>query len=209
MFTSEVETIFVWYKIWKNSFRRIFFKVPWRSITTICQFLHITWTSTQLGASLDGIVQCESCGLGCVEISVKILVKMVECIRVCLEKKYMFSVSYHSDQNQLCYYQMQLQMFVTKIKYCDFVIWSKDYLFIDWVGFDEDFFNEIKKKSLDFPKFTKLELFSRFFSSKCGVEKFETRCIYKASDYGRPMFNCDNDDCEVVIFLFPHNFLGL
>lgn len=98
---------------------------------------------------------------------------------------------------------MQLQMFVTKAKYCDFVIWSKDCLFIERVGFNEQFFNECLKKSLDFHKYViKPELLSRFFTTKCGVEKVETWCICKTPDDGRPMLQCDNDDCEIGWFHF-------
>ncbi|KAJ8976855.1 hypothetical protein NQ317_012979 [Molorchus minor] len=90
------------------------------------------------------------------------------------------------DKNHSYYYQMQLQMFVTNAKYCDF-----------------EFFNECLEKSLDFHKYViKPELLSKFFTTKCGAEKIETWCICKKPDDVRPMLRCDNEDCKIGWFHF-------
>lgn len=161
----------------------------------------------QLGASPDGIVQCECCGLGCVEVKCPYLLKELSLSD--FSKKKNTCLVYHNDdefsldQNHLYYYQIQLQMFVTKTKFCDFVIWSKNCLFIDRVSFNEEFFNECLKKSLDFHKYViKPELLSRLFTTKSGMEKVEMWCICKTPDDGRPMLKCDNDDCEIGWFHF-------
>ncbi|KAG5865961.1 hypothetical protein JTB14_012190 [Gonioctena quinquepunctata] len=108
----------------------------------------------QLGASPDGIVQCECCGLGCVEVKCPYLLKKLSISE--FGKKKNTCLVYHNDdefcldKNNLYYYQMQ---FVTKTKYCDFVIWSKDCMFIDRVGLNNEFFNNSEKSS-DFHKYS-------------------------------------------------------
>ncbi|KAJ8963022.1 hypothetical protein NQ317_006157, partial [Molorchus minor] len=98
---------------------------------------------------------------------------------------------------------VQLQMFATKLKYCDFVIWSENVLFIERIDYDEDFLNMNIEKAFQFYKYVvKPELLSRFFTNKLGLGRVQTWCVCKKPDDSRPMLQCDNDECDIGWYHF-------
>ena len=46
---------------------------------------------------------------------------------------------YSLDRNHEYFYKIQLQMFVLKRKYCDFVVWSSNILFVERICIDRNF----------------------------------------------------------------------
>ena len=46
---------------------------------------------------------------------------------------------YSLDRNHKYFYQIQLQMFALKRKYCDFVVWSSNILFVERICIDRNF----------------------------------------------------------------------
>lgn len=99
-------------------------------------------------------------------------------------------------------------MFVTDRKYCDFVIWSKELLYIERVFYNNEFCKENMVKALNFHKYVvKPELLSKYFTEKGGIDKLTLWCVCQPDD-GRPMIRCDN--CKIcsdfimiaLIFLF-------
>ena len=89
-----------------------------------------------MGASPDAFVDCECCGQGLVEI---------KCPLCCQEASFestadrlrSFCLKKHPDgtfsldTNHAYYYQCQLQLYVTKRYYCDFIVWSNSELFVE------------------------------------------------------------------------------
>lgn len=66
--------------------------------------------------------------------------------------------SYSLDKNDVYFYQVQLQMYTTDTKKCDFVIWSKyNELYVETIHIDMEFL----QKNLDAVKlnFTKMLLY--------------------------------------------------
>ena len=53
-------------------------------------------------------------------------------------------------RNHMYYYQIQMQLGVTGLKWCDFVVWSSMDYFVERVHFDPDFWTSVKSKLLTF-----------------------------------------------------------
>ena len=101
-----------------------------------------------LGASPDGIVECECCGVGVLEI------KCPYCVRDCTEEteflekvNYLKSVTnekenYGLDKDHSFFYQIQCQLFVADKEYCDFMVWNKAVHFIQRFYQDDAFWQK-------------------------------------------------------------------
>ena len=105
-----------------------------------------------LGASPDGNVECFCCGPGVVE---------VKCPFSCRDKSLLeatgdraFCLETAPDGNYILksmhsyHYQVQLQMKLCHVLYCDLVIWRRDELIILRIHLDKDFITETIKKPL-------------------------------------------------------------
>ncbi|KAI4468024.1 exonuclease phage-type/recb c-terminal domain-containing protein [Holotrichia oblita] len=159
-------------------------------------------TYMQYGASPDSMVTCECCGTGCVEVKCPYLLKHMTIEEFanlkssCLEK---------SESGELCmkkdvsyYYQVQMQMAITGVGFCDFAIWGPNELYLERVLFDEDFWASESSKAIEFhSKVIMPELLGRFFTRTAEEAVLETWCLCEGIDDGRPMICCDNDDCLV------------
>ena len=80
-----------------------------------------------LGASLDGIVSCSCCGVGCLEIKCPYCdrEKRIDSIvqkSSCVEK---VNGNYILKENHQYFYQIQAQLLVTNCEYCDLFLWTK------------------------------------------------------------------------------------
>ena len=82
-----------------------------------------------LGASLDALIQCDCCGQGVVEIKCPQCANQMSFVEAadrvgtfCLSELSEGKLKLKCDHSY--YYQCQLQMFVTKRNFCDFVVWS-------------------------------------------------------------------------------------
>lgn len=133
----------------------------------------ISQKQPEFGASPDMVIDCDCCGTGSVEVKCPYLLqditleKFVHLKSSCLIKS---GDDYALDRNHSYYYQVQLQMYVLDVKYCDFVIWSKDISFIERIAFDSQFCKENIIKCLDFFNYViKPELLARYFTNKPGT----------------------------------------
>lgn len=94
-------------------------------------------------------------------------------------------------------------MFVTKLGYCDFVVQSKNYVYIERVTYDNTFCEEGIKAAKNFHNCViKPEPLARYFTRKGGSEEVETWCICRKPDDGRPMLQCENLDCVIKWYHF-------
>ena len=99
-----------------------------------------------IGASPDGLVECSCCGKGLVEI------KCPHCVKDSFpdedtSNSRSFCLSKQSDgewmlkKDHQYFYQIQTQMHVCRLNYCDFVVWSEtDGILVERVIKDECFF---------------------------------------------------------------------
>ena len=120
-----------------------------------------------IGASPDSMVECSCCGKGTVEVKCPYCVRDKE-IPECLEKvSCMENVAgkVQLRKSHQYYYQIQTQVFVCNVDYCDFVIWTKEGLHHDRMEPDHALWDEICKRATGFFKRAVLpELVGKYFS---------------------------------------------
>jgi len=75
------------------------------------------------GASRDGLVWCDCCGDGVLEIKCPCCAKNDNIKDVEQKVDYMENSSLRKGHNY--HYQVQTQMLVTGSEYCDFVVWTE------------------------------------------------------------------------------------
>lgn len=108
--------------------------------------LYIDTTHPYLGASPDAVLSCACCGDGILEIKCPhcakdsgVLSAAERNLLDCLEIK---QGAHALKKDHQYYYQVQAQLFVTKCKYCDFMVWSEKEFFIQRILPDPDFITE-------------------------------------------------------------------
>ena len=101
-----------------------------------------------LGATPDGLVTCGCCGNGSLEIKCPFSCRKKE-LKEVAEENSRFFLSQKEDgtlelkQNHQYYYQVQLQMKLCNVEYCDFVAWKKDGdIFIQRIMLDSEFIDD-------------------------------------------------------------------
>ena len=119
--------------------------------------LVISTTHQFLGASPDGVISCDCCGTGLIEIKCPCCKKdttiseAAEDNKFCLKE---FSGVLQLDQNHPYYFQVQQQLHVCKdimeCKYADFMIWIKKEIFIQHILPDSKVWAENLKKPEQF-----------------------------------------------------------
>ena len=156
----------------------------------------------ELGESPDAIIKCDCCsGEGLLEI------KCPFKYRNGLEnwendKKFPIDPSSQKLKKSHSYYgQVQGQMMVCKLRYCDFFVWSPDSFLLDRVDYDEIYHEELLKKLQKVFTFLILpELVTR--AKMPGFENEQKLyCICQRPNC-EPMIACDCDDCKLEWFHF-------
>lgn len=163
----------------------------------------------QFGASPDRMVFCECCLGGVLEVKCPYLLyvnnvqninEYVKCKNSCLCSKN-GEISLKRDHTY--YYQVQMQIFLSELRYCDFVIWSPKIFFKERILPDLDFWNKHCEIALNFHREVIMpELLGKYFTKQEGLFKLVHWCKCNGVDDGSPMINCDNDDCEIKWFHF-------
>ncbi|KAK4879609.1 hypothetical protein RN001_007755 [Aquatica leii] len=122
------------------------------------------------GASPDALVECDCCGLGCVEIKCPYCAKDIGLSEIGVLKKVgVKEVGGEAvlDHNHTYFYQMQMQLAVTGLAYCDFVVWSKQGYFKKRLLPDEKFWKIESIKAASFYKTVILpEMLGKYFTNK-------------------------------------------
>ena len=123
------------------------------------------------GVSPDGIINCSYCSCcssGVLEIKCpyrckdKSVNEMVEERNFCLET---VDGSLSLKRNHAYYYQIQLQMKICEVEYCDFVVWSKESIFYERILINTEFIDNAIEEAEPFVKLALLpELVGKWFS---------------------------------------------
>ena len=180
-----------------------------------------------LGASPDGYIECLCCGPGVIEIKCpfscrnKSISEATVGTSFCLETgpddKYITKPlhSYH--------YQVQLQMKLCHVLYCDFVIWLKDELTVLRINLDENFVAKAIRNATIFYKYGVLpELVGKWYTKTASMSTQSTmdseqvqlqvvlneespksnnrKWCYCNEDESGDMIACDNDQCVIQWF---------
>lgn len=162
----------------------------------------------QLAASPDRLVFCECCMGGCLEVKCPYLLKSgnidineyVEFKSSCL---YKHNEEIFLKKDHTYYYQVQMQIFVSNLLYCDFVIWSPNIFLKQRIYPDWEFWQQNSKIALQYhAEVIMPELLGKFFTREMGAAEVNRYCMCDGIDDGRPMIQCDNDDCKTNWFHF-------
>lgn len=171
--------------------------------------LLINYRWPQLGASPDRLVFCECCMGGCLEIKCPYLlhVNNVQDISDYVKFKNSCVVLKDGvvtlDRNHSYYYQVQMQIFVANLQYCDFVIWSPKIFFRERILPDFEFWDKNSGIAVKFhAEIIMPELLGRYFTTRDGSATVAYWCKCKGVDDGTPMIRCENDNCTVEWFHF-------
>lgn len=133
-------------------------------------------------ASPDGLVECDCCGTGCIEIKCPFKIQELKIsLEEWAESKHSCLIKneeglYRLDPNHEYFYQVQLQMFCIENEQCYFVIWSPKETAVILVQKDPKFIAEnIAKASLFHKQVIVPELLSRHYTKlKASVLLFES-----------------------------------
>ena len=182
--------------------------------------LMISPSSSYLGASPDGIVKCNCCGKGVLEVKCPYQCKeqsfkdACESSSFCLEQTHDSGTPFRLRINHSYYYQVQLQMKICEVSYCYFVVWSPNELIINKIDYNNGFVETALSKGLTFFMHGVLpELVGRWYSrlaSTCTKKNTSENedsgsdddkwCYCRGSAALGDMIGCDNDSCSIMWF---------
>ena len=176
--------------------------------------LYINPEYPHLGASPDGLISCECCGEGLIEIKcpysirdqnpADILTPYKEfCLQPNESGKLMLSTSHGY------YVQVQGQLAICDKDYCDFICWTPHGLYVERINREESVFGAIKPALDLFFKEAILPRLVRYGTkpisdtpkNDCKVSTAAVYCFCKKAEFGR-MIACDNENCTIVWFHF-------
>lgn len=163
--------------------------------------LHLSTTHPFAGATPDALVSCICCGKGVAEFKCPYVLRDAtnfSSANTCLAE--VNGVM----QLQPChayYYQVQAQMAVCDVNYCDFVVWAPHLLHIERIRRDTEFCkNMLSTARKFFVKAILPELFGRYFTRQQSSSQ-ETYCFCNGPEVGK-MIACDNAQFTLKWFHF-------
>ena len=161
-----------------------------------------------LGASPDSVVECDCCGKGVVEVKCSLCVEKSSLeeaakrntINFCLDK---VDEKFRINSSHSYYCQCQLQLYVTKCLYCDFVVWTTDEVHTEQIVPNIDLLESILAE--DFLKLCILpELLGKWFTRKAKddkeIEEDNGSWCFCKEIKGGDMVQCDNSTCRIKWF---------
>ena len=181
--------------------------------------LHVNGKLPFLGASPDGLVFCECCGNGICEIKCphkfkdSLISTAILDTTFCLEYDEA-SAKIHLKKNHAYFYQVQCQLLVTELVYCDFVVWTNKDLFVERILPDSEFIKSCTTRAKDFYLRAVLpELLGKWFTRSSAVQSVELPlsdseeegiwCSCQQHIEDSQLIRCDNANCPIQWFHLP------
>ena len=172
-----------------------------------------------LGASPDGWVNCDCCGRGVVEIKCPYKYRFThpDCISDSTFYLQHFSDQLKLDPRHKYYYQVQMQISICEVNYCDFVVWTLAGMVTIRVYRNEAFFHQIQPSlQLFFEKHILPELLTRNLQhpvtamtttttrsmTEAAGGSSDMYCFCQQPEDERKMIGCDNENCKYKWFHF-------
>ena len=178
-----------------------------------------------LGASPDGLVNCKCCNTGVLEIKCPFSCKQKSFVQLANDNS---SFCLDNDNGSLTlkvdhpyYFQVQLQMKLCHVQYCDFVIWRESgEIFCQRISLDLSFVDSAISSVTPLIKYAILpELVGKWFSNQTLVSDDSSNSIHNNSVNGKDcsfndegycycgrgedyddMIGCDNKHCPIGWF---------
>ena len=181
---------------------------------------HLSKQNAFIGASPDGIISCDCCGEGLLEIKCPYTYcnkdlpgtdyeDGEDLKRFCM-KRDIVDGDLYLPKDHMYYYQVQAQMNICHKEYCDFVVWNeKSKPIVRRIWKDEDFFNAHMTQVNNFVKYGMLpELVGKWLTRRVharedGVVEQPTEeeptTSTSASDEGQPCCYCGTPAIEDML----------
>ncbi|XP_070384023.1 uncharacterized protein [Dermacentor albipictus] len=169
--------------------------------------LHLSESYPFAGAIPDALISCSCCGRGVAEVKCPYLLRDASSFteaRSCLMD--INGVLQLPKQHEY-FYQVQAQMTICKVSYCDFIVWAPDLFHVHRIRRDKEFCDLMFANAKEFFIRAILpELFSKFFTRKQGAPQkelppAEVYCFCQGPETGK-MIACDNPSCTFKWFHF-------
>lgn len=120
-----------------------------------------------VGATPDGIINCQCCGKGCIEIKCPYCLRNASPQEITENADFLSKKDKSLKKDHSFYYQIQTQLFVTELQFCDLVVWTNDNIYIERVHPNTVFWDAfLDKATLFFHKIILPELLSKIWTSK-------------------------------------------
>lgn len=123
--------------------------------------------------SSDGMVSCNCHGEGCLEIKCLKILESDEPFDVLTRKPNnilnKINDEFFLEANHNYFYKTQMQIHLSDLQYCDFVIWSPMRILTLRINADTKFWDSAKERALNFHQQVMIpELFGKFFTGRKG-----------------------------------------
>ncbi|XP_071119026.1 uncharacterized protein [Haliotis cracherodii] len=166
-----------------------------------------------IGASSDGTVFCDCCGKGCIEIKCPYKHRDTDITTAAQDKGFCLNGDLMLKTGHKYYTQVQLQMYVHNVTYCDFVVFSNVDMVIARIPRDSSFCSKLVTNCENFfLKHVLPEIISRKIekarpNTECDNEEAEHAennvwCLCQQEEYG-PMIMCEGANCSYTWFHYP------
>ena len=173
-----------------------------KNLTLSLTGLHIDEENPCLGASPDGIIQCDCHDRGVLEIKCPFKHKN-GLAQWRADKNCPIDLNGNMKENHAYYYQIQHQMMVTDTSYCDFFVYSKGKqdtdIFLIRVKKNQQFCDSLKGKLIKiFQNVILPEILTRKNDPNNKLDD-KLYCVCKRPAFN-PMIACDNINCNIEWF---------
>lgn len=171
-----------------------------------------------LGASPDGVITCDCCGRGVLEIKCPYNAR-AEPPSETIDCLLSLNGELHLNTSHAYYYQVQSQMYICKAQFADFVVWTIKGLFIEHIKPDNTLFNHVVGKINTFyisavlsevigKWYTRRSVITGATSCESQQHKDEVEetgdkewCYYcRLGDDVDDLIQCDNPSCHILWF---------
>ena len=117
---------------------------------------HVNLQWPFMGASPDGMVSCKCCGSGICEVKCPYKARDVHPLdaaatikNFCL-KQSARDACITLDKKHAYYYQVQAQLHICDVEFCDFIVWTTKGLFVERIAPDPDFWTIATREAREF-----------------------------------------------------------
>ena len=175
-----------------------------------------------LGASPDGRVDCACCGSGVIEIKSPYKYRHIKIEEINDPTFYLLKTAtgLKLNPNHEYFYQVQMQMAICNVKYCDFVVWTLQGIVAIRIGVYPQFIEAVRpkldkffvqcilpnllvpRKSSDQSLAMDVNPSQSTDNSAVAINQLEVFCYCQQAEDERPMIGCDNPKCPYQWFHF-------
>lgn len=165
--------------------------------------VHISKQHLYLAASPDGVVSCKCCGKGVLELKCPFSARENTIMQYAMADDSSITLpdggTLHLKRDHSHYYQVQAQMLVCGVTYCDYVVWTEREAFIERIPIDSKFCENLLQTSNSFFRCVLLpELQFKYFSNKV-TDNGQKNCWCEGTKKGKTI-TCSNTLCARKLF---------